>query len=334
MPCWRKAGSPDHTATKWMLMTGRFVLALWDDCRTPLELIEPTGANQPAEFVVLGSRVDPSMLALIERTIINQPLADAIVACDPSDLARRSSLRGELPPLLSLIAASPTCDPAVAVSVRAARNQIASAPAGIGWLGLTMKVAGSGPIHFVENAASAVSPLRRWPSLTTPTFEPTATQFRDFIASLPIPTAKPNSPDTISIRAGLLLLNDCFDASHSLSQSMEGHQNADYWHAILHRREPDYGNAKYWFRQVGRHANFAELAQQVTTMISRAAGSLETKLRRWLPRLVTASGWEPFAFVDLCEVAESDAELRSWCEEVQFVEMLLLLESTYLSALC
>ena len=60
----------------------------------------------------------------------------------------------------------------------------------------------------------------------------------------------------------------------------------------------------------------------------------EEQKRTWLPRLVTASGWEPFAFVDLCEVAESDAELRSWCEEVQFVEMLLLLESTYLSALC
>lgn len=315
-------------------MTGRFAVAPWDDCRSPLELIEPTGANPPAEFVVLGSRVDSPMLALIERAIFEQPLADVVVVCDPNDLARRSSLRGELPPLLSLIAASPTCDPAVAVSVRAVRNQIASAPVGIGWLGLTMKVAASGPIHFVENATSPVSTLRRWPSLTTPAIEPAATRFRDFIASLPIPSASPNRPDTVSIRAGLLLLNDFFNESHSCSQSMEGHQNADYWHAILHRREPDYGNAKYWFRQVGRHANFAELAQQVTTMFARTSGSLETKLKRWQPRLVTSSGWEPFAFVDLCEAAESDAELRSWCEEAQFVEMLLLLESTYLSALC
>ena len=315
-------------------MTGRFAVAPWDDRRSPLELIEPTGANPPAEFVVLGSRVDPSMLALIERTIFEQPLADVVVVCDPNDLARRSAWRGELPPLLSLIAASPTCDPAVAVSARAVRNQVASAPAEIGWQGLTMKVAASGSVHFVESDVSAVSPLRRWPSLTTPASEPTATRFRDFIASLPILTAKPNSPDTVSVRAGLLLLNDFFDESHSCSQSMEGHQNADYWHAILHRREPDYGNAKYWFRQVGRHANFAELAQQVTTMFAQTSGSLETKLSRWQPRLVTANGWEPFVFVDLCEAAESDAELRSWCEEVQFVEMLLLLESTYLSALC
>lgn len=313
-------------------MTGRFAVAPWDDCRRPLELIEPTGANPPAEFVVLGSRVDPSMLALIERTIFEQPLADVVVVCDPNDLARRSAWRGELPPLLSLIAASPTCDPAVAVSARAVRKQVASSPVGIGWQGLTMKVATSDPVHFVESDVSAVSLLRRWPSLTTLASEPTATRFRDFIASLPILTAKPNSPDTVSVRAGLLLLNDFFDESHSCSQSMEGHQNADYWHAILHRREPDYGNAKYWFRQVGRHANFAELAQQVTTMFARAAGSLEAKLEYWQPRLVTANGWEPFVFVDLCEAAESDAELRSWCEEVQFVEMLLLLSSTYQAA--
>lgn len=313
-------------------MTGRFAVAPWDDCRSPLELIEPTGSNRPVEFVVLGSRVDLSMLALIERALIEQPLADVVVVCDPNDPARRSSLRGELPPLLSLIAASPTCDPAVTVSARAVRKQIASALGEIGWQGLTMKVAAAGQVHFVESDVSAVLPPRRWPSLTTPASEPTATRFRDFIASLPIPNAKPNSPDTVSIRAGLLLLNDFFDASHSCSQSMEGHQNADYWHAILHRREPDYGNAKYWFRQVGRHANFAELAQQVATMFARTAGSPETKLKHWQPRLVTASGWEPFAFVDLCEAAESEAELRSWCEEIQFVEMLLLLKSTYQAA--
>lgn len=313
-------------------MPGHFVVAAWDDRRRPLELIEAIGAEQSAGYIVLGSNADLSALDLIERAITEQPQADVIVVCDPNDPARHSSLRGELPPLLSLLAASPTGDPAVAVSVRALREQVASAPDGTGLQGLTMKVAISGRVLFVESESTTASPPRHRPCLTMPASGPTATRFRDGLVSLPLPTASPDSPDTVALRAGLLLLNDFFDESHSCSQSMEGQQNADYWHAILHRREPDYGNAKYWFRHVGRHAIFGELAPSVLTIFSRATGLLVGQLERWQPRLITANGWEPFAFVDLCEAAETDAELRTWCEEVQFVEMMLLLTATYCAA--
>ncbi|MEK6261815.1 MAG: hypothetical protein AABP62_24720 [Planctomycetota bacterium] len=313
-------------------MPDRFVIASWDDRRRPLELIESTSAERGADFIVFGSRADPSTLALIERAISEQPQAQVIVVCDPNDPARQSSLRGELPPLLSLLAASPTGDPAVAVSSKALCEQATLAPDGTGLQGLTMRVAISGNVLFVESDSSTASPPRLWPSLTMPAAGLKATRLRDFIVSLSLPTLRPNSPDTIALRAGLLLLNDFFDDSHSCSQSMEGHQNADYWHAILHRREPDFGNAKYWFRHVGRHAIFGELAQSVSTMFSHAAGSLAGKLERWQPRLIAVGGWEPFAFVDLCEAAETDPELRAWCEEVQFAEMLLLLASTYRNA--
>ncbi len=313
-------------------MPGHFVVAAWDDRRRPLELVEAVGAEPAADFVVFGRNADSSALDLIERTNSEQPQADLIVVCDPNDPARRSSLRGELPPLLSLLAASPTGDPAVAVSARALREQAASAPDGTGLQGLTMRVAISGNVLFVPSDSSTASPLRLKPSLTMPTSGPTANRLRDCLVSLPLPTANPHSPDTVALRAGLLLLNDFFDESHSQSQSIEGHQNADYWHAILHRREPDYGNAKYWFRHVGRHAIFGELASSVTSMFARSAGTLAGQLERWRARLITADGWEPFAFVDLCEAASKDAELRAWCEEVQFVEMLLLLTSTYRAA--
>ena len=216
-------------------------------------------------MIVFGKNANSAMLDLIERAITEQPQADLIVVCDPNDPARRSSLRGELPPLLSLLAASMTGDPAVAVSAKALREQAASAPDGTGLQGLTMRVAVSGNVLFVESDFSPTSPSRLWPSLTMPASEPTATRLRDCLVSLPLPTARPNSPDTVALRAGLLLLNDFFDESHSCSQLMEGQQNADYWHAILHRREPDYGNAKYWFHHVGRHAIFHELASSVSS---------------------------------------------------------------------
>ena len=313
-------------------MPGHFVVASWDDRRKPLELIEATGALPVADFIVFVPNADSSALDLIEQAVTEQPEADLIVVCNPNDPARRSSLRGELPPLLSLLAASPTGDPAVAVSARALREQAASAADGTGLQGLVMRAAISGNVLFVESDSTTASPPRPWPSLTMSATGPRANRLRDCLVSLPLPTARPNSPDTVALRAGLLLLNDFFDESHSCSQSMEGQQNADYWHAILHRREPDYGNAKYWFHHVGRHAIFGELAQVVSSMFSRVTGSLAGQLERWQPRLITAGGWEPLAFVDLCEAAEFDAELRTWCEEVQFVEMQLLLASTYRAA--
>jgi hypothetical protein len=71
-----------------------------------------------------------------------------------------------------------------------------------------------------------------------------------------------------AILAGLLQINDYLDESHNHSQSIQGEGqdvNGDYWHGIMHRREPDYGNGKYWFRRVGHHPCFdllPELAEQ------------------------------------------------------------------------
>jgi hypothetical protein len=55
------------------------------------------------------------------------------------------------------------------------------------------------------------------------------------------------------VKAGLHLLNDDLYRSHLLAQAHEGDKTCDYWHAIVHRREGDFGNAQYWLRQVGRH---------------------------------------------------------------------------------
>src|SRR5262249_35721072 len=48
--------------------------------------------------------------------------------------------------------------------------------------------------------------------------------------------------------AALWLHHDFLDESHRISQEIET-PTGSYWHGILHRREPDYGNSKYWFRR-------------------------------------------------------------------------------------
>ncbi len=158
--------------------------------------------------------------------------------------------------------------------------------------------------------------------------------------------------EATALLAGVWLLNDRLDESHSLSQSIEGagRGHGDYWHAIMHRREPDFGNAKYWFRQVGRHSVMSKLgviAEGLRNEIADStvidwcrqltSGDWETVDRYALQKQVTrVSGllfnWNAVATVDLAQhITQSRTvsdELRAFAERLQWAEMLLLLEAS------
>jgi hypothetical protein len=147
--------------------------------------------------------------------------------------------------------------------------------------------------------------------------------------------AKTQNPvERQALLAGLLQIHGWLEDSHAAAQAIEHegrNRNGDYWHAIMHRREPDYGNAKYWFRQVGRHPVFEPLAREVTAMF---AESSSTDVSAWLPRLQDSGKWNPFAFVDLCEACagDEDSPLGGAAQRVQQFEMFLLLEQTWRDA--
>jgi hypothetical protein len=110
--------------------------------------------------------------------------------------------------------------------------------------------------------------------------------------------------------AGLCLYFSRWDEAHETADSAQSPEGC-YWHAIVHRMEPDPGNSAYWFRRTGRHAIFP-------------------KLRAEAARLGYDAGreWDPFGFVEYCESARKrpQSEEESLAMRVQLIEWQLLFD--------
>jgi hypothetical protein len=132
--------------------------------------------------------------------------------------------------------------------------------------------------------------------------------------------------------AALWLLHDYLDESHTISQEV-GSTTGSYWHGIMHRREPDFGNSKYWFRRVGKHPAFEPLHGSARSIVNAKADGVGDPDRE-VADLVTSHDWDPFLFVDLCHKAlNTHSNLERVCREIAQAEWQVLFHYCYRSAI-
>ncbi len=126
--------------------------------------------------------------------------------------------------------------------------------------------------------------------------------------------------------AGLWLYHDFLQESHQISQTIET-PTGSYWHGLMHRREPDFGNSKYWFRRVGPHPVFEPLQVAARQLAEQARPHPSAAF------LSTRPAWDPFAFVDLCEACiEVRSPERLLCRQIQLCEWQLLFDYCHAQA--
>ena len=116
---------------------------------------------------------------------------------------------------------------------------------------------------------------------------------------------------------GLWLYFSCFDECHEIVQDLKSPE-ASFWHAILHRQEPDPGNSAYWFRCMGEHPVFRDLsaaAKDIVACHPRAGFRI-------------AGDWDPFLFGNFCEQArqEPGSAAERAAMEIQRAEWQLLFD--------
>lgn len=109
-----------------------------------------------------------------------------------------------------------------------------------------------------------------------------------------------NTIHSMPVRAALWLYVDDLERSHEVSQRINT-QIGSCWHAIMHRRERDFSNSLYWWRQAG----------------STTSG-LENEFQRIIPRKIS---YDPATFVGRCERAGNNDEE---CVQIQRTEWLAL----------
>jgi hypothetical protein len=107
------------------------------------------------------------------------------------------------------------------------------------------------------------------------------------------------------IRGGLHYAVDALEKAHAHFQD-DTSDLASYWHGMMHRREGDFDNARYWYRRAGRLP---------------IAATLHAAACEHSPTMARQDTWDAYLLTGLCEqVKHGDPDLLPECIKLQTVE--------------
>ncbi len=113
------------------------------------------------------------------------------------------------------------------------------------------------------------------------------------------------------VRGALLCAGDVLEAAHKIFQN-EPSSLGSYWHGVMHRREADFDNARYWFRNAGTLPPFDKMHDAA---------------REYSATMARQNSWDPYLFTGMCEQAKFGAEeLVAECLALQRVEFEVLFD--------
>jgi hypothetical protein len=127
----------------------------------------------------------------------------------------------------------------------------------------------------------------------------------------------PSARSPQGVLAGLLLYLNCWDEAHDIAQNLETPEGS-YWHALVHRMEPDAWNSQYWFRRVGRHPIFQDLRNRAASILAE-----HPEANFHLPEV-----WDSAIFGKFCDraIERSGSADESLATKIHNVEWQLLID--------
>lgn len=96
-------------------------------------------------------------------------------------------------------------------------------------------------------------------------------------------------------KASLHLWNDNLSAAHDIVEHMNTPTGAAL-HGIVHRREGDFDNARYWFRMAGDHPAFHGLQSRAVSFL-QGQRTVPGPLKDVFVQIAAQGSWNPYLFI-------------------------------------